>query len=84
MQRRMANKVITVRQILDNLNGLGKNTPWVEIPGIGAVSSAKVLGDKVIDTTDRIAVKFFVHSRTGELKFFVAKVTNAPETLTLP
>ena len=84
MMQHMAKQIITVREILDSLNGKGKNEPWTEISGIGVLSSAKILGNLVIDDTQKLALKLFVHSKTGELKSFIAKLTDAPETLTLP
>jgi hypothetical protein len=81
----MATQITTVRKILDELNGVGKDTPWNEIPQTYTLTSVKV---NVVGTADLqpqgVLLKLFINSKTGEIKTYLAKWLDIPEAKLLP
>jgi hypothetical protein len=70
----MDGKLTSIRAILDELNGKGKNEPWVELPGYSTLQGAAIQKKNQIDfITMATALKLFVNNKTGELKSYVAK-----------
>ncbi len=58
---------------------------WDEIPGVFSSLQATVdQSNKVIANEQSILLKLFAHRETYEIRQFVAKFTDSPETLTLP
>jgi len=78
----MAKKIYTQAQIIADLE---KQTPgpWVPMNGVHLALRASITGD-VIDTgTEGMALKYFLNSRTAEVRPFVAKWIDEPEADTL-
>jgi hypothetical protein len=58
---------------------------WEEIPGVFSSSQSTVdENNKVISSKQSIVMKLFANKETYEVRQFVAKFTDAPETRTLP
>jgi len=81
----MAAQVTTVKKILEELNGVGKTTPWVEVPGVYSVSSVSVIAVAQVNTNGQAMVlKLFINNSTGEIKYYIAKWLDIPEAKLLP
>lgn len=53
---------------------------WEEAPGIFAISQSKIEEDKINPAGSSIATKIFINRVTMEIREFVAKFTDEPET----
>lgn len=86
IKKSMAEQITTVRAILDQLNnGAGRDTPWVPLLGVNFLSFAQVNPPSEINVTNNgLVLKAFINTNTGEVKTFLAKWTDAPETNQLP
>jgi ribosome recycling factor len=82
----MANKVITVGEILTDLNRGLVDKPWISVDGVYQLSQTQVNSSnlQITPTGTVMVVKIFLNIKTTEVRSYVAKWTNAPETETLP
>lgn len=82
---KMAVKITSIRKILDELNGKNKTAPWVPLNGVTFLSQAQIKPvDQIYVGPDGLVLKAFINTSTGEIKTYLAKWTDAPETNTLP
>lgn len=72
--------VKTVRQILDELNGVGINTPWIELNDLHALISAKVSANKLnFDLGQGLVVKLFINLNDAQIRIYLAKALDVAE-----
>ena len=77
----MAAKITTIKAILDNLNGPDQTTPWVPLLGVNFLSTAQINPPNEINiNSEGLVLKAFINLNTGEIKTYLAKWTDAPET----
>lgn len=86
--RKMATQKNTIATILEVLNGEGNTGPWVEVTGFYMTNQGSIqIKDTVTTITKKdeaLAVKYFVHTETGEIKTYIAKWLDDPEASQLP
>lgn len=76
----MAIPITTVKKILEELNGPGKNSPWSEVPSTYILSSVSISGPGQINIQqDGLILKVFINLLTGEIKTYLAKWIDIPE-----
>lgn len=82
----MAQQIYTIEQILKDLNDEyqlkhpGQN-PWVPIPSIFAIPQAKINANKTVDPAGaNLVLKTFINEKTGEIRTYLSKLINEPET----
>lgn len=79
----MANRINTIQNVLNELNNGLPNQPWYPIPSVFTLKSASVTNGEINDDQQILVVKVFVNTTTGEIKTYVAKWLDVPETTSL-
>lgn len=75
----MAKKIYSKAKIIEELNASTPG-PWQELEGVHLVMRAAVNGSVVDQGQQGMVVKYFLNSRTAEIRSFVAKWIDEPET----
>ncbi len=80
----MADTVLTIEQILEKLNEGKATKPWTVIPGIFSLQGSKIENKQSVSKAEVLILKSFINQETGEVKSYLSKLTDEPETKDLP
>jgi len=79
-KKSMSESKVTIREILDKLNGKNKHEPWEVVDNIYAVRQVNIDREKRINNTGNgIVLKMFANNKTGEMRLYFAKDTDDSE-----
>lgn len=82
----MAVKIYTIEKILADLNKGNTKNLWIEAQGVYSLTGSAIDQEKLLinPTGESLVLKAFINKETAEMRFFLAKWLDVPETDKLP
>jgi len=82
IQQRMTTQVYTIKEVLDYLNKDLASKPWEDMGGVFSLPQATIdHNNKTVNQSgSSLVLKGFINKETGEIRTYLSKLLDEPET----